>query len=125
MILIIGGESAGKRNFAETLGYTEKEIADAVIDERPVVYHLERLVFAQPEQADSLLDRLLEKELVICCEVGSGIIPVDRNERLGREATGRLCVRLAQQAQAVVRLVCGIPTVIKGELPGKATRDKE
>ena len=116
MILIIGGESSGKRSFAKTLGYTEKDIADAVIDARPVVYHLERLVFAQPEQADALLDSLLEKEVVICCEVGSGIIPVDRNERLGREATGRLCVRLAQQAQAVVRMVCGIPTVIKGKL---------
>ena len=118
MILIIGGESSGKRSFAKTLGYTEKDIADAVIDARPVVYHLERLVFAQPERADALLDSLLEKEVVICCEVGSGIIPIDRNERMGREATGRLCVLLAQQAQAVVRMVCGIPTVIKGELPG-------
>lgn len=119
MILIVGGEGSGKRDFVETLGYAEKDIANAKIDERPVVYHLEQLVFAQPEQADALLDRLLEKEIVICCEVGSGIIPVDRKERMGREATGRLCVRLAQQAQAVVRMVCGIPTVIKGELPGR------
>ena len=49
--------------------------------------------------------------------VGSGVIPIDYETRLGREAVGRLCVRLAQRAECVVRMVCGIPTVIKGELP--------
>ena len=117
MVLIVGGEGAGKRTFAKTLGYTEKDMADAVLNECPVLFHLERMVFADPESADSLLERLESKEIVICNEVGSGIIPADGKERLGREATGRLCVLLAQRADCVVRLVCGIPTVIKGELP--------
>jgi len=52
----------------------------------------------------------------LCSEVGSGIIPTDRTERIAREATGRLCVLLAQRASCVVRMVCGVPTVIKGDL---------
>ena len=67
--------------------------------------------------ADALLEPLCTKELVLCCEVGSGVIPLSREERQAREATGRLCVLLAQRADAVVRMVAGIPTAIKGVLP--------
>lgn len=114
LILIIGGEGAGKRSFARMMGYKEEDMADGIIDGRPVLFHLERMIFAQPDQAEELFDWLLGKEVVICNEVGSGIIPVDRRERLGREAAGRICVRLAQRADAVVRLVCGCPVYIKG-----------
>jgi len=117
VILIIGGEGSGKRSFVRTLGYTDADMADACLDERPVIFHTERLVFQDREAAESLPEALRQKEVVICNEVGSGVIPVDREERLGREAVGRLCVRLALEASAVVRMVCGIPTVIKGKLP--------
>ncbi len=117
MLLIVGGEGSGKKTFAQSLGYTESDIADAVLDGRPVLYHLEQMVFADPSCTDALLPILAEKEVVICNEVGSGVIPADRAERVGREATGRLCVLLAQKAACVVRMVSGIPVVIKGELP--------
>lgn len=117
MILIVGGEGSGKRTFAETLGYSRDQMADGVLTDKPVVFHVEAMVEQNLDQADRLHQALREKEVVICNEVGSGIIPVDRNRRLGREATGRLCVLLAQEASCVVRMVCGIPTVIKGQLP--------
>ena len=117
MLLIVGGESSGKRSFAKTLGYSEAEMADAILDERPVLFHLEQMVFRSPDQADDLLKALVEKDVVICNEVGSGVIPVERSERAGREATGRLCVLLAQRADCVVRMVSGLPMVLKGELP--------
>jgi adenosyl cobinamide kinase/adenosyl cobinamide phosphate guanylyltransferase len=63
----------------------------------------------------ALLDSLLAKEVVICNEVGAGIIPASRVERESREATGRLCCQLAQHADRVVRLTAGIPIVIKGD----------
>ena len=62
-----------------------------------------------------MLPVLLQKEAVACCEVGSGVIPIQYGQRRAREATGRLCVLLAARAEKVVRLVSGIPTVIKGE----------
>ena len=46
-------------------------------------------------------------------EVGCGVTPVDPRQRLAREQTGRLCAALAARAQKVVRVCCGIPTVIK------------
>lgn len=116
MLLIVGGEGSGKRSFARTLGYSQQDMADAVLDARPVLYHLEQMVFADPECTDTLLGELVNKEVVICNEVGSGVIPADRAERVGREATGRLCVLLAQKADCVVRMVSGLPMVIKGEL---------
>lgn len=117
MLLIVGGEGSGKRTFAKTLGYTDNDMADAVLNERPVLYHLEQLVFTDPESTDELLPILEGKEVVICNEVGSGVIPANRAERAGREATGRLCVLLAQRADCVVRMVSGLPMTIKGELP--------
>lgn len=114
MILVIGGVASGKRDYVRSLGYSDREIADGVLDERPVLYGLEGIVARSPMESAELLPMLLEKEVVVCCEVGSGIIPLERHEREAREQTGRLCNRLAQKADRVVRLVCGIPTVIKG-----------
>ena len=115
MILIIGGAASGKRTYLASLGYSPEDIADGVSDDKKVLYGLEKLVADHPESADDLLPMLLQKEAVACCEVGSGVIPLHYEQRRAREATGRLCVQLAARAEKVVRLVAGIPVVIKGE----------
>jgi len=114
MILVIGARSSGKREYVKTLGYSDGDIADAAIDARPVVCNVQDMVAKSPESAMELLPELLKKDVVICCEVGSGVIPLKRADREMREATGRLCVALAREAERVVRIVAGIPTVIKG-----------
>lgn len=113
MVLVIGGAGSGKLDYVKSLGYADEEIADGLLDGRSVVYHLEHIVFRDPDRAPELLDALLTKEVVVCSEVGSGIIPLLAGDRQAREATGRLCIQLASRATRVVRLVCGIPTVIK------------
>lgn len=115
MILILGGAASGKRTYLASLGYTPEEVADGVLDDRKVLYGLEKLVAADPEGAAALLPALLQKEAVVCCEVGSGVIPIRYEQRQAREATGRLCVQLAARSEKVIRLVAGIPIVIKGE----------
>ena len=114
MVLIIGGQSSGKLDYVLSLGYTPDMVADGVIDDRPVVYNLQDIIAKDPRNASELLPLLENKELVICNEVGSGVIPVIKNDRMAREATGRLCVLLAKKATKVIRPICGIPTVIKG-----------
>lgn len=131
MILVIGGAGSGKLDYVKSLGYSEREIADGarfvksleyskrdaadrLLDGRKVVYNLQNIVFDDPDRAPELLEALLLMEVVVCNEVGSGIVPLSARERQAREATGRLCIRLAARATRVVRLVCGIPTVIKG-----------
>ena len=114
MILVVGGKGSGKKDYVLSLGYDPAQLADGVLDEKPVLLNLQDMVFADIENAPALLPELTKKEVVVCDEVGSGVIPMGKERRLGREATGRLCCRLAQEAEQVVRLVCGIPTVIKG-----------
>ncbi len=114
MILVIGAVASGKTHYVKSLGFSDFDIADAVLDEKSVLNNLQDMVFADPTGSDELYEELLKKSVVICNEVGSGIIPVERADRVAREASGRLCNRLAQAAERVVRIVCGIPIVIKG-----------
>lgn len=46
-------------------------------------------------------------------EIGNGIVPVDAFEREYRERTGRIQVMLAERAEEVVRVICGIGQRIK------------
>ena len=113
MILVIGGRASGKREYVKGLGYSDADMADAVLDGRPVIFNVQDMAMRDPQGCGALIDELCKKEVVITCEVGSGVIPLERSERDGREAAGRLAVLLAQRAEKVVRLVSGIAAVIK------------
>ena len=62
-------------------------------------------------------EELSQKKIVIATEVGGGVVPVDPGERAAREAAGRLACLLAGYADTVVRVYCGLPQMLKGELP--------
>lgn len=113
MILVIGAEASGKRTFVKELGFQEAEMSPILEDACPVLTDLHRVVAQDPLHCGELLPKLLHKKVVICNEVGSGIIPDTPQGRLAREQTGRMCVLLAQEAARVVRMVCGIPTILK------------
>ena len=51
--------------------------------------------------------------IVICDELGCGIVPADYEERRWRENTGRILCSLAQESDQVVRILCGIAQVIR------------
>ena len=51
--------------------------------------------------------------IIISTEIGGGIVPMEKSERLWREAVGRSCCYIAAHSEKVIRMVCGIPTVIK------------
>lgn len=114
MVLILGALGAGKRAYVRYLGYRDDQISCRIEDDTPVLCSLEEIVRENPECADSLLEPLCKKDVVVCCEVGSGVIPISREERFFREQTGRLCVKLAKEADVVIRIVAGIPQIIKG-----------
>lgn len=70
----------------------------------------------EQEQIWELVNRLLEKcpeAVIISDEIGSGIVPMEKEERIWREVTGRILTRIAARAVKVERIVCGIPMVIK------------
>ena len=124
MILIIGGAYQGKLDYARSaLGIREEEIftcTDTRIDfskgcvnaieeftlacvreeTDPVAYFAER----RDEWADSIL---------ICQDITCGVVPMGREMRAWRDATGRLCQYLARQANQVSRIFCGLEQRLK------------
>ena len=51
--------------------------------------------------------------VIVANEVGAGVVPVETQERAFREAVGRALCVVAQAAQQVTRVVCGIGVRIK------------
>lgn len=117
MVLILGALGAGKKAYARSLGYTDEQMRTEVDCDAPVLLDLEEAVRTDPKGTEAAFARICQKELVLCREIGSGVIPLDPTERDWRERTGRLCARLAKEASTVVRVIAGIPVAIKGELP--------
>ena len=108
----------GKLEFARReLGVTAW--SDGAIGEENCICNLHRALRQQPE-ADAALEQWLTEHpdgIIICDEVGCGVVPVEPAQRARREAVGRLCCRLAERAERVERIFCGLPMVLKGEGP--------
>ena len=51
--------------------------------------------------------------MIISEQIGCGIVPADAQERAIREKIGRMQIRLAETADEVVRVICGIGQKIK------------
>lgn len=124
MMLVVGGAHSGKRTFVrEKLGFAADNFVDAAQFAEGgvpaafvgrVAYRVEDLVRAL--DADRALERLIGFDVVILPLVGSGVVPMRAEDAQWRERAGRLGCALAARADVVVRMTCGIPQVIKGNL---------
>ncbi|MEL7610803.1 MAG: bifunctional adenosylcobinamide kinase/adenosylcobinamide-phosphate guanylyltransferase [Bacillota bacterium] len=128
MIFITGGNSQGKRAFAmDAFGLSLSDIADGAscpIDEAFEARALNRLHLLIErmlrEGIDPMAAALAGAErnpgiVVICDEVGCGIVPADPWQREARELTGRIACALAGRARRVYRVALGIAVCIKEE----------
>ncbi len=71
---------------------------------------------AMETQADAFAAWLAGKnpDLIITTnEIGCGIVPLDEEDALWREAVGRICTGLASNADVVDRVICGVGMRIK------------
>lgn len=66
-------------------------------------------------ELEKLADKLSAYDIVLSTEVGGGVVPIDPAERAARKRW--LACLPAARAACVVQMFCGIPTVLKGELP--------
>lgn len=123
MIFVIGPLFSGKQDYImQALGWSETDFLEkAVRDVQNLAAEAAEAVETSHSPLDdlqeklrSLADRLSQKEVVIATETGCGVIPLDPQERRNREAAGRLSCLLAERAETVVRVCCGIPQVLKG-----------
>ena len=100
MLFITGPLYSGKRTFAAQFGGRQ-------------IYEVQDRA-AEMAGLQALADELAAYDVVTATEVGGGIDPA---ERARREAAGRLACLLAARADCVVQMFCGLPTILKGELP--------
>ncbi len=108
MIFVTGPLYAGKREYIKkALGLSDADFAARA------VWDVHRL--AAGADLEQLADELSKKEIVIATEIGGGLVPLDAGERAAREAAGRLACLLAERADTVLRVCCGLPQVLKGE----------
>lgn len=127
MILIIGGSSQGKTQFAKTLLKVEEDkITDGgscVLEEAftgPVLNKLQVLI-QRLKEADFDAGRFILEGIkknpeitIICDELGLGVVPVEQKDRERQELIGRIQCQIAQKADKVYRVHCSIPVLIKG-----------
>ena len=124
-VLMIGGRGQGKRELAvQMFSLLDEEIAEGAICElsefsscRAIndLHLLTRRLLQQGKSVTDLLPMLRDK-IIICDELGCGVVPVERDLEDWREFTGRLCCDLAAEADVVIRVLAGIPQVIKGHV---------
>lgn len=111
MIFVTGPLFAGKTEYVcQALGWSEEDLsAKAAWDVQDLA--------AQAEDLEALADDLsAQYPVLIATEVGGGVVPMDPAQRVAREAAGRLACLLAQRAETVIRVCCGLPQALKGEL---------
>ena len=70
----------------------------------------------QGSDTKALLEQFLKENpdcILICDEIGNGIVPMEEKERAYREQVGRLQCLAAKEAESVERVICGIAQKIK------------
>ena len=114
MTLIIGGVGQGKLDYVlQKTGYTLDDVAYNPEDGkfRPIFSGVE----GWGDMDETVLLTYNPNIILICAEVGCGVVPAQPGERVWREQVGRLCCRLAEQAETVERIFCGLPMTLKGK----------
>ena len=115
MILVTGGAYQGKTAFAEAL--LKQQMQDGKEGTVFTQFHewVKDCMKAERNIEEELREKLEQDpdQIIVCNELGCGVVPLDAFERAWRERTGRLTCELAKQAEAVYRVTCGIGTRIK------------
>ncbi|MDO4518886.1 MAG: bifunctional adenosylcobinamide kinase/adenosylcobinamide-phosphate guanylyltransferase [Eubacteriales bacterium] len=136
MILVIGGAFQGKTEYAQKT-YQKREWMDCeqvdwydcdsvqkiieIICGFSGILHFEKVIRYMVEAKidySAFAEMIIEKcsdTIFTIQEVGYGVVPIDAKDREYREAVGRIATKLAAYSNQVVRVVCGIGTVIKNE----------
>lgn len=136
MILITGGAFQGKTTFVkERFSLEDEDFADGGtcplngFGEKAALNGLHRLVKRMLEagQSEAEVETAVFSKLsagnckiVLVDEIGCGVVPLQKFDRVWRECVGRLSCKLAEKADTVVLMQCGLPTVLKGKLPERS-----
>ena len=124
MVLIIGGAYQGKLDWAkERFGFSDEDVfscRDAQIDfSRSCIDHLETFSLAcvrdgiDPVALFEAHTEEWQRSVLICQDISCGVVPMSAELRQWRNETGRVCRYLAQRADRVSRIFCGLEQRLK------------
>ena len=120
MELIIGGRAQGKLRYAADLfDLKSDDISDGILSGTRAVYNLQNAVRGVMQNGgdayETVMNYIVKHPgcIIICDEIGSGLVPADAFEREYRDTVGKICCMLAKSAVRVHRVICGIGVVIK------------
>lgn len=131
MRLVIGGSWQGKREYVKRkYGLEDAQIWQGTSPSLPpgtaAIYGLHNIIRRMLSESGTEKEperyvlgrvrewvRLCPDCILICDEVGGGIVPVKREERDYRECVGRVLCELAREADSVERVYCGVGQTIK------------
>lgn len=124
MILIFGGAYNGKLQFVkdkydiknediffcrnEHLKFDKKVLCGVHVFTRACVLHKLNSL----EILENNLEYLKDK-IIICDEINSGIVPMEKQDRAWREETGRVLQLLVKHSSSIYRIFFGIEEQIK------------
>lgn len=128
MIMITGGAFQGKTEFAKKIfSLNDNDIIDGktcvfddIFSAKCVVnFHMfiKRLMHdnIDPMKFSEKIIRDNSQIIIIINEIGCGIIPIEKFDRIWRETVGRTGCFIAENSEKVIRVNCGIPMYLKGE----------
>lgn len=113
---VSAGDSESTRNSKSARGAENTRTSEDAWNQENLWDFRKEDLTALEEQAERFASWLIEKNpdlVVVSNELGYGIVPMEKQDRLWRETTGRVCTCLASRASEVVRVVCGIGTWLK------------
>lgn len=129
MRMIIGGAYQGKTNYAiKKYNIESDEIMSGETMEHDKLseikcisgYHLfVKKLLEKGFDPIGITEKILNQNsniIIIMNEIGNGIIPIEKSERIWREQVGKVGCYLAERAASVERIICGQAVMIKGEI---------
>ena len=107
-VYVTGPMASGKRDYVlNTLGIPVAEAA----------FEVQEILRERPDLDVAVLaEKLSGYQAITQTEVGAGVIPLSASEREWREKAGRLACLLAARADIVVRMVCGVPIMVRDQV---------
>lgn len=123
MILIFGGAYQGKLEYAKA-NYRYETICDCSQGGQPdfnadIIYGIEGFVMECAKAGTEAREFFEQREslwadkVLVITDTSQGVVPIDKNVRAFREMNGRLLLYLADKAEHVVRVFCGIGKALK------------
>ena len=118
MRLYIGGCFQGQAELARAeTGIAPEDVTRERALAAPAINNFHELLRGlTPSEARAFATQLMEKNpdcVVVCDEVGMGVVPLEAEGRLWREAVGAAVCLIASFSERVTRAVCGLPVRLK------------